>query len=77
VSAWEKIFSFSTTVAFLFVAVWIDQPIFFVAAAFAAVVAVAELYRERYPREARTAIWVGRIGIVVTLAYVISLVFRG
>jgi hypothetical protein len=71
------VFSFSTAAACAFVAVWTDQPLFFVSAAFAAVAAVAELFARRYPREARVAAWVGRIGLIASLAYVTVLLLRG
>ena len=77
VSVLEKVFSFSTTAAFVFVAFWIDQPVFFVAAAFAAVTAVAALFARRYPREARVAGWVGRIGTIITLVVVTVLLISG
>jgi hypothetical protein len=77
VSVWERISLFSTTVAFVLVALLIERPLFFAAAGFAALAAVGRLYAGRYPRESRVAIWAGRIGMIVMMVVVATLMLLG
>jgi hypothetical protein len=74
---WERVSLFSTTLAFVLVALLIDRPLFFAAAGFAALAAVGGLYAGRYPRESRTAIWAGRIGMIVIMVVVAAMMVLG
>lgn len=69
--------SFLTAVGFVLIGLWTEQPVYFFMAGSVLFISVAEVLSSRRPNLARTAKWVGRIGVLIAILYILIILLPG
>jgi hypothetical protein len=65
------VISLLTAVGFVLIGLWSGQPVFFIMAGSILFISVAEVLGPRRPNLARGAKWVGRIGVLLAILYIL------
>lgn len=65
------VISLLTAVGFALIGLWSGQPVFFFMAGSVLFISVAEVLRPHRPNLARGAKWIGRIGMLIAIFYIL------
>lgn len=71
------VMSLLTALGFILIGLWMEQPVFFFMAGSVLFIGVADLLSSRLPNSARTAKWVGRIGVLIAILYILIVLLPG
>ena len=71
------VMSLLTAVGFILIGLWLEQPVFFFMAGSILFIGVAEVLSSRLPNLARAAKWVGRIGVLIAILYILIALLPG